>query len=424
MGVREVGGANRGRALLIHTGIVVDGSDSLIMKIAGHRNFVGKRGFHPPNIIASIFDRTYSLNVFNLDPSVISQTYFSVVTRQSHQTCILHSVDYYLLDFSRRRHEPVNPCKSELINKRVAMCNMQRQSSLACFCNFLKTICGVEIKCLAIVLCVFLTPTAFADGDDDDDEHEAPEQDFLFLLDEAYTQEEGELQLDFSVDVATDLTEEEGAFESSADETTYSLAFEYGITDNLTVEAEIPFISYEVEVGAEEVDESGIGDIEIELAYQFVRESAGTPALAFSIGVAAPTGDHEKGLGTDTWGYELALNLSRNFADDWFFHANLGYEQVNDAKEGDDEEVDETELYYGFALAFEATHSSTILLEYLGIEEEEDEDGETEEEESGYVSLGYVYETESELELGLAYAGGTTDESFDNRLIFKLAYEW
>ena len=271
---------------------------------------------------------------------------------------------------------------------------------------------------------------------DYDDEEEEPEQDFLFLNEEAYVQEEGEWQIDLSTSFAggleKELESEDELSEAMAefDEFTFELAMEYGFTEDFQVEMELLWMQVDgsLEDGADPADfefddsVSGIADAEIAFAYRLLEESEEQPTVTIALEIMAPIGDDE--FTADTWGFGPSIAVSKSLERAGYIHANLGYEIVNGAVEGD-EEVDERELFYGVSYAYPLSEESYLLLEIAGATEKEEsiEEG-SETTRTLYFAPGYVYETEGAAAIGISAALGLTDDSFDWIASARISWEF
>ncbi len=137
---------------------------------------------------------------------------------------------------------------------------------------------------------------------------------------------------------------------------------EYGFAPNWQGRIAVPF---ELGLGVED----GIGDLGLEIFYNFNAEGLRTPAFALSAGVDFPTGDNSAGvdpsfrfIATKTLG--AAANLDR-------LHLNVAYSVNTSRKEG--ERDDRLAAILGYSRRL---NSETILVTDLLYEQEEEEDAE------------------------------------------------
>lgn len=200
----------------------------------------------------------------------------------------------------------------------------------------------------------------------------------LFLLDTAYPQERGSLQLTLS---GAHLHFDDGH------ESEVALQLEYGITDRVQVEAVFPVRWFK------EGDESdkGLGDIELGLL------GAITPVdspltVSFSLDFRLPTGNEDKGLGDGS-----ALDPKILMA--WelhgvIVHANLGAEIT----------PDEQAVNYGVAVERDI-ESLSLIVEFSG---ETNSDTST-----CYITPGVAWRPTSWSEIALGTPFGLTDAAAD-----------
>ena len=245
-----------------------------------------------------------------------------------------------------------------------------------------------------------LSTPAFADADDGLDEaaHE-----FLFLIEEAYTQEAGEWQFGVAFD---------HAFEGSVSQ--YSVEVEYGITERLQLEAELPVTDGE--------GVYGVGDVEFSVAYALLKESEGaSPEFTIAVSAVAPTGDADDGLGTGDWGFEASAQLSKKLRDGLYAHIVGGREWTPNGG-ADAEHL--SEWLFGLGAAAYAGDRFALIAEYLREMEREIEQGVTERAVEEYASAGFGYEVFEDVTVGASGAVGLNDESDDVRLIVKFQAEF
>ncbi len=264
------------------------------------------------------------------------------------------------------------------------------------------------LKSLMILL---ILPAHLTYADDDDDE--STEQDFLFLLEEAYTQEEGEWQVAAKIS-QTSFQQIEGDPDSK--NKSFDLGVEYGITDRLQLEFELPYQKTTLRNTNSTTNSSTVGNPEIAISYQLVQEDESKPAITAGFGVEVAASSDKAPIRSEEWGYEAFVSLSRYFDDVGFLHASLGY--------GIGDNGDETELSYGVGFVLPLSDNWQIQLEYLVEDEEEEEAGVTEEEKSSVLSFGTNYQFENEMILGMAYAIGDEEEIHDNSVSIKIQYEF
>lgn len=221
----------------------------------------------------------------------------------------------------------------------------------------------------------------------------------LFLVDDAYAPEKGELGIWLRPEYAD---YDEGSL------TLINLAVEYGITDRLLME-----VSYEgykwinpEDAGVE--SESGTGDLSLGLMYAFGDEDAATH-LAVGFEVTLSTGDFEKDLSEGYNVYEPFVAVSHDLASGASLHASLSYGIVDQQEKAPFEPLEE-EDEVGIAVAYvhPLSDSLALMLEAAMESNEWLADGE---ETEGVAGPALVWQDESGLQLGVAVQFGLTDDS-------------
>jgi hypothetical protein len=140
-------------------------------------------------------------------------------------------------------------------------------------------------------------------------------------------------------------------------ESAFPFAFEYGITDRLTLTVEPVF--YTAIRPKQGISATGAGDLEITLSYLFARERRRLPALAIAAEVKAPTARNIL-IGTRKTDFALYLIASKR-AGKFDTHANVGYTVVGKPTGA------QLNNFFNFALAEEyfANKKWTLLGEVL-----------------------------------------------------------
>lgn len=240
---------------------------------------------------------------------------------------------------------------------------------------------------LAMAMAMLLPALAFAE----DDKHE-----FLFLLEEAYTQERQETQIGTQVFISL---EDDGGWESEVEA-------EYGLTDRLQV-------STELEIEKENGENISVEGVGFGIAYALFQESEGagpTVSLAFEV---------EKPVGSEG-GWELmpTLNISKEISDNVFLHSNLAMSYTSDdGLSGLDQ------WSVGAGIGWEALDETVFVLELVR-EEQASADFTNKvwaEETTG--SFGVGYEVIDDGIIGIALAQ-TLEDDGETSLVFQTQYEW
>jgi hypothetical protein len=118
---------------------------------------------------------------------------------------------------------------------------------------------------------------------------------------------------------------------SDGSETDLGVQFTTGIVPHLDIAlgAGYGFLSSD-----EGSSESGIGDLEVALKWNFLAEDEGVPGLALKVGSTLPTGNEEKGLGGGGYDLSAALVAGKSLGNGGLF-LNLSYTRIDKTADGD-----------------------------------------------------------------------------------------
>lgn len=255
------------------------------------------------------------------------------------------------------------------------------------------------------------------------------EQQFLFMLEEAYTQEVQEWQVGSSLAYFDHQVSIEGSERKVKDLWSWETEIEYGLQEGLQIELEIPFQDLSTREDGETTRNHDVSDIELGVGVRLLEEEIDSlwfPTLTLSVGAVLPTGDWREGLGSDHLGWETQLAASKVIGD-FVVHVLGGVGFTDDAKEWEDDEtktLDKTEWEWGTALVYRPNESLNLLCELMAEFETEDSvEGKNHETEL-YLTPGLRYACLDNLEVGAGLAVGLNDESYDWGLIFQFLFEW
>ncbi|EAT59064.1 transporter [Chlorobium ferrooxidans] len=150
------------------------------------------------------------------------------------------------------------------------------------------------------------------------------------VTDDTGTQGKGKFQIEINSEFASDSrdggTEKEHSGEAAA-------ALSWGIADNIDLVTALPekWLSIKSN-GITSQDASGIGDMTIEMKWRFFDDETTGLSFALKPGITIPTGNAQKGLGSDLFQESLLLIATRA-ARLGAVHCNLGYSRI---EKGDD----------------------------------------------------------------------------------------
>jgi hypothetical protein len=94
----------------------------------------------------------------------------------------------------------------------------------------------------------------------------------------------------------------------------------YGITPNVAIEIEGAFIGAELEKSSSDTSamprdlaESGLGDVEAQVRWRFLEETAGRPEAFLLFETVFPLQKHRRLIGTRDWEHKLGVGVTRGF---------------------------------------------------------------------------------------------------------------
>jgi hypothetical protein len=156
----------------------------------------------------------------------------------------------------------------------------------------------------------------------------------------------------------------------------------------------------------------GVGDILLNYRYQALFEDATTPAFAPRLSLILPTGNAQRGLGSDSFGYQLFLPVSKIVADRVTLHGNVGVTSYVDVFGRRP-----TSYTLGGSGIYAVTREFNLMLELLGEwNESVNEMRQIERERVFTVSPGFRYALnapEGQLVIGMGapiqFSNGATD---------------
>lgn len=286
----------------------------------------------------------------------------------------------------------------------------------------------LKIALIGIVLRI--TPAAMAIADEEEIES-AVRHEFLFMIEEAYTQEKGQRQVCFTSQYMDRKKSKEGNELKITDQWQWMTEIEYGLSDWLQLEVEVPFANVHKKTIEDSetthLDKAGIGDVETGIRIRLSEENEGrwwSPTVSAGFELTWPTGYWQKDLGTDRYGWEANLSLSKTI-DNWAYHLTGGFGMTDDAREqSENEEVDVEEFKAGGALVYRPTDKLDFICELLAEFEKEESSSNRSHEAEFYMTPGIKHELFRDFEMGVGVPIGLTHESYDWAIVTKVQYEW
>jgi hypothetical protein len=275
-------------------------------------------------------------------------------------------------------------------------------------------ISNMTLRNASIVSCALLCALAHADEKRPIDGI----MDNSFFIEEAYNQEEGIVQHIFN-----------GVYGRERFERAGRKTFDASFTQEWPVFSQTHQFSYTVPYGfvwdnGREVN--GVGDVLLNYRYQAYLDTNSLTGFSPRMSLLLPTGQHTKGFGNDTLGYQWNLPFSTTFRDRWFLHLNAGLTYLPDAGVGPTHDL----LSYntGASVIYCVNDRFNWMCEWVGNwNQGVANDGRLERNLSSVISPGFRYafnpKEETQIVVGLGVPFGLTRNSPDIGAFLYFSYE-
>lgn len=231
-------------------------------------------------------------------------------------------------------------------------------------------------------------------------------QDNSFLIEEAYNQEAGVVQ-----HISTLLKQ--------GDTWSYAFTQEWpALSQSHQLSYTIPYEWLDAEAGG--VD--GVGDVLLNYRWQALFETRSSPAFAPRLSLILPTGELDKGTGSDSIGYQINLPVSKIVSDHITLHGNAGLTSYADV-----EGQSPTSFNLGASAIYAISRDFNVLCEALGEWTEEVNDaGDIDAERSFTISPGLRYAinvADAQIVFGLAAPVTFSQNNSDYALFLYASFE-
>jgi hypothetical protein len=271
----------------------------------------------------------------------------------------------------------------------------------------------------AIAGCALALP-ATAGGDDP--RPAAAIQDNSFLIEEAYNQEAGVVQHISTLraqggDVFFNFTQE-WPVHSQRHQFSYSIPYSWLGPGNAAEQTLSDLILNFEEGGA---SQQGFGDVMLNYRWQALFENEHQPAFAPRVSLILPTGDRDKDLGNESFGYQINLPASKIVSDRVTMHGNAGLTSYVDV-----DGRQPTIFNLGGSAIYAVNREFNLMIEMLGEWVQSVDEGEIESEFVFTVSPGVRYAfnfSDAQLVLGVAAPMSFAKEVQDYGAFLYLSYE-
>lgn len=171
----------------------------------------------------------------------------------------------------------------------------------------------------------------------------------------------------------------------------------YGLTENLELSVEIPYLYRRPASGT---SEEGTGDINIVAKYLLVPGGAEHPAFAVKGVVKMDNGDYDKGLGSGDRDYTVIAAASETIGQ-LTGHAHFGYTLTGKKKNGNLRDI----TLYGVALDYAASDAFHLLAELNGYRHPDS----TVKEDPRTALAGITYKVSENITFDAGYRWGLND---------------
>ncbi|MBI4744960.1 MAG: transporter [Deltaproteobacteria bacterium] len=188
-------------------------------------------------------------------------------------------------------------------------------------------------------------------------------------------------------------------WKNSDKEEIFLLVSIYGLTENLELSVEIPYLYHKP---ASRPSEEGTGDIKIVAKYLLVPGGTESPAFAVKGVVKMDNGDYGRGLGSGDKDYSIVAALSETVGQ-LTGHAQIGYTWIGKNKDNNLREI----TFYGAALDYAASDDLHLLCEFS---QSHNQDSAASEDPRSALS-GLTYKVSDSLVVDAAYRWGLNDSA-------------
>lgn len=195
----------------------------------------------------------------------------------------------------------------------------------------------------------------------------------------------------FELGASYEGTEADNESRLSADTGRTVVFARYGILDNLAVQLDIPYVSYDFPSG---LSNDGLGDIEVEFQLLTYEDIFGYPYFIPHVSFTIPTGDEDEGLGQDGTAVTFGLSYGSTINDwiDWVLDVSYAVNpDVNDQLLLANSYV--WNISEDFGLVTEVLYREAVV---EGVDS------------SVIVTAGFTYDWTESMQLDLSVGGGLT----------------
>jgi hypothetical protein len=236
------------------------------------------------------------------------------------------------------------------------------------------------------------------------------------ITDDTGTQGKERFQFEINSEFSTDKEQSNGlSVQKTGSEAAADLS--YGITDNIDLVVGIPIQWYTIkEGGSRTVNDTGIGDMTVELKWRFFETEESGMSLALKPGLSIPTGTEEKGFGCGRFlgGVTMIATSEGRLG---AVHCNLGYSS-NEYSIKENNETARNDIWYA-SLAAELNITGDIQsVANIGVETNKDK---TSDIHPVFLLGGMIYSINENLNVDLGLKYGLNEAETDTTFLVGLA---
>ena len=242
-----------------------------------------------------------------------------------------------------------------------------------------------------------------------------------FLTDDTGTQGAGNWQLELQGDfLRSDRTADGVERKSRLD--AFLPVLSYGILENLDIQLGSAYVKLRTtENGVVTEDASGLSDTAVDIKWRFY--DADGFSLALKSGLLLPTGDENKGVGTGStsWGVALLATLESG---PWAFHGNVAYAQVR-YKLSQDEAESRSDLWRVSAGTSYGITDEVKLVGEAGLRSNESRNDPLQPDRtSQFAMIGAIYSPTKNIDLDLGFRKNFNQAEFDKAYLIGATFRW
>lgn len=245
------------------------------------------------------------------------------------------------------------------------------------------------------------------------------------ITDDTGTQGKGNWQLELQGDILrSDRTVDTGSgpVEQKRKSNAFVPVLSYGILDNLDIQFGLSHLRLRTtENGVVTEDESGMSDSTLEFKWRFLE--AGPFSLAVKPGLLLPTGNEDKGLGTGSTSWGVAV-LATYDADPWTFLGNVAYTKAR-FKLPQDAADNQSNLWRVSGGLSYAVAGDVRLVGEAGLRRNESKnDPFMPDKTSQFAMIGIIYSPSKNMDFDAGFRKNLNDAEFDNAYLVGATFRW